>query len=110
MYIPDALAGDPTPIHQKVLGPVYDGQRKVFADPEVRKFKDLPGSALLDTSDLCRIYGCSRRTIYRWIADRALHYVGQVGREYLFSKSGLIEWHARQFPPPATAHSKWKNL
>ena len=110
MYLRDALVDDPTLIHPKVLVPAYGGQRKVFAERKPLQFKDLPASALLDTSDLCRIYGCSRRTIYRWMAERALQHVGQVGREYLFTKSGVIEWHARQFPPPATAHSKWKNL
>lgn len=110
MYLEDSLSDDPTPVHAKMAVPVEGGGRRVFADPVARKFKDLDGSALLDTSDLCRIYGCSRRTIYRWMVERALQATGQVGREHLFAKWTLIEWHARQFPPPATAHSKWKNL
>jgi excisionase family DNA binding protein len=47
---------------------------------------------LLDSADLCALFGISTRTIYRWIGERDLPVAAKVGREYLFAKGDVSEW------------------
>ncbi len=81
-----------TLVHPKRVRMDIVGQKRVFIDAKARPFEQLAASDLLDTRDVCRLSPCSRRTIYRWMAEGALHPAGKVGREFFFTKREVLRW------------------
>ena len=98
----DPLDSNTTPIHRKMIGRAVGGGERVFMELQARPFSSLDGQALLDTADLCRIFRCSTRTIYRWINEREnpLRPKRRAGRELLFTKTDLLRWYAANRPRP----------
>jgi excisionase family DNA binding protein len=93
------LERDPTPIRRKIVVRSSGGGYQVYMDAQERPFSRLAKDALLDTADLCQLFGCSSRTVYRWMAERKLRWDRRVGREYLFCKDDVLEWWADNRPP-----------
>lgn len=91
----DDLEDDDTPINRKFIGRGAGGGQRVLAEAKPQPFYKLDDEDLLDTADLCEIFGVSARTIYRWIAEDDLPVFEQVGRDYLFAKGELLEWHGQ---------------
>ena len=87
-------------IHRKRIGPAAGGGEKAFIDFEARHFCDLDEDDLIDTSDLCQIFGTSLRTVYRWMSEHDLRPVRKAGREYLFRKGNLLLWYEQNRPRP----------
>lgn len=96
----DALQNVRTPINRKLVAPAMGGGQKVYIDFKPRPFNKLASGDLLDTSDLCRLFGCSARTVYRWITEHALQPKLKVGREFLFTKSEIVRWYNANRPRP----------
>jgi excisionase family DNA binding protein len=91
------LRRDQTPIYEKFV--VKEGHAyRIYAERNARPFSRLARDALLNTDDLCEIFGCSMRTIYRWVSERGLEPEFQVGREYLFTKGEILEWFEENGP------------
>jgi excisionase family DNA binding protein len=106
MYLRDnPLATDRTPINRKLVGPAAGGGNKVYVDFKTRPFQLLEDLDLVDTADLCRMFGCSARTVYRWVAEHGLRPTMRVGRELLFTKREVVRWYDANRPrlgrPPA---------
>jgi excisionase family DNA binding protein len=74
------------------------GGHRVYADAQERTFGRLKADDFLDTADLCRFFGCSTRTIYRWIAEEGLRCDVKVGRDYLFRKDDIVEFYEAGLP------------
>jgi len=111
MYLPgDSLTDNGTLIHRKIVGPAVGGGIRAFIDHQALPFRDLAPRDLLDTADLCRIFGCSARTVYRWIGEREdpLPFKFKAGREFLFSKSDLLRWYAANRPRPGRPPTQWR--
>ena len=81
-----------TLVHRKQVRADIGGQARVFIDPKARRFEQLESSDLLDTRDVCRLFPCSRRTVYRWMAEGALRHHGKLGREFFFTKREVLRW------------------
>jgi excisionase family DNA binding protein len=80
-------------VHRKLVRKDILGQARVFIDPKARRFERLGSSDLLDTRDVCRLFPCSRRTVYRWISEGALRPDGgKLGREFFFTKREVMRW------------------
>lgn len=92
MYVEDRLSRSQTLIHRKVLSQAIGGGIRVYADAKARPFAKLANEDLLDTSDVCRLFPCSARTIYRWMAEGSLRPLRKIGREFLFTKQELLRW------------------
>lgn len=92
MYLGGELATNPTRVHRKRVRRDVTGRPRLFVDVAATPFAHLANDDLLDTRDVCRVFPCSRRTIYRWMADGALKPSGKVGREYYFTKRALLRW------------------
>lgn len=92
MYIADTFGANKTLVHRKVMAPAIGGGNKVYVEAKAHPFAKLANGDLLDTSDVCRLFGCSARTLYRWVAERQLKPRVKVGREYLFTKAELLRW------------------
>jgi excisionase family DNA binding protein len=88
----DDLEDDPTPINRKILVPSTGGRYQVYMDAKRLPFYKLRKDALLDTSDLCKLFGCSMRTIYRWVEEQDLRPKHYEGRVYLFTKREILDW------------------
>ena len=80
------------PIHRKFIVRGPGGGHRIFADAKAQTFHRLGDDDLLDSADLCALFGVSTRTIYRWISERDLPAAAKVGREYLFAKGDVWEW------------------
>ncbi len=101
MYVfENDLAGSSTLIHRKRIGPAPGGGQRAFIDFQEKPFCDLNGDALIDTADLCKIFGCSARTVYRWMSHGGLQPFAKAGREYLFRKADLVRWYSDNPPRP----------
>ena len=100
MYLQDSFEQNRTPIRRKVMVRAPGGGLKVYADFEETPFRDLGAKDLLDTADICLLYGVSVRTVYRWIAEHGLPSSGKAGRTYFFRKDALIRWHKNNRPQP----------
>ena len=102
MYVgsDNSLAGDPTPVHRKLLVPAVGGGWTAYMDPQARPFSDLGSDDFLDTADLCRLFGVSGRTVYRWINQAGLAPRFKAGRLWLFTKSDIVNWYAASRPRP----------
>jgi excisionase family DNA binding protein len=83
---------DRAPIHRKFIARAAGGGHRILADAKAQAFHRLDDEALLDSTDLCALFGVSTRTIYRWISERDLPVAAKVGREYLFAKGDVWEW------------------
>lgn len=81
-----------TLVHPKRVRTDIVGQKRVFIDARARRFDELAGSDLLDTRDVCRLFPCSRRTVYRWMAEGALRHYCKQGREFFFTKREVMRW------------------
>lgn len=92
MYVEDRLSRSPTPIHRKVVLQAIGGGVRVYVDAKPRPFANLANADLLDTGDVCRLFPCSARTIYRWISEGLLRPQRKIGREYLFTKQEVLRW------------------
>ena len=93
MYLDDNfLPTNRTPIPIKEVGAGLGGGRIVVRTARKVPFYKLGNDALVDTSDLCLIFGCSARSVYRWVTDYSLHPVGKIGREFLFTKGEIVRW------------------
>src|ERR1051326_2717383 len=102
MYVTDAseLRRLQTPINPKVIVRAPGGGLQVYRDARSRSFARLSLDDLLDTADLCLIFGCSARTVYRWMAEFGLRPATKAGRQFLFTKGELLDWYARNRPTP----------
>lgn len=102
MYVgsDNPLKDNPTPIHRKIIMRAVGGGWRAYMDPQARPFSALAGKDLLDTADLCLIFGCSARTVYRWINEYDLAHRFKAGRELLFAKADLVNWYAANRPRP----------
>ena len=99
MYVDDTfLSANRTAIYRKYVGQGVGGGLKVFKEPRVVPFNTLRNSDLVDTTDLCGIFGCSARTIYRWVTDHSLRPHGKIGREFLFTKGEVVRWFNNDRP------------
>ena len=109
MHVSDnALADNATPIRRKIVGPAVSGGKRAFVDFQAQPFHELAARDLLDTADLCRIFVCSARTVYRWVTERTLTPKFKVGREFLFTKSDLLRWYAANRPRPGRPPLDWR--
>lgn len=72
--------------------PEWGGRSRVYVEAQQRKFSKLADADLIDTADLCRLFGCSTRTVYRWVERNGLGSAGKVGREFLFTKGEVVRW------------------
>lgn len=79
-------------VHRKVFGRAIGGGAKIYVDAKACAFANLASEDLLDSADVCRLFPCSPRTLYRWMAEAQLRHAGQVGRQYLFTKAELLRW------------------
>jgi excisionase family DNA binding protein len=91
------LERDREPLHQKFIVKQGHGYR-IYAERDAKPFNKLPDEALLDSADLCELFGCSTRTLYRWVAERDLDAKYKVGREYLFEKGDVLAWWKKTRP------------
>jgi predicted DNA-binding transcriptional regulator AlpA len=93
MYVDDTfLSANRTPIYRKLIGQGVGGGRIVYPDKRPAAFCMLQNADLVDTTDLCLIFGCSARTVYRWVTDHSLRPFGKIGREFLFTKGEIVRW------------------
>src|SRR5690349_10618169 len=90
MYV--ASENGQTLVHPKRVRTDIVGQKRVFIDAKALPFAQLSSSDLLDTRDVCRLFPCSRRTIYRWMAEGALRWKVKQGREFFFTKREVLRW------------------
>jgi excisionase family DNA binding protein len=90
------LERDRTPIHRKFIARAAGGGHRVLVDANAQPFFRLADDDLLDSADLCAVFGVSTRTIYRWISD-GLPVHDKVGREYLFAKGDVLDWAEDEF-------------
>jgi excisionase family DNA binding protein len=95
----NALEQVVTPFHRKVVRYGPGGGPQVYVDLQATPFNELAPEDLLDTSDVCRLFACSARTVYRWIAEFSLQPT-PVGREYLFAKHEITRWYNAHRPRP----------
>ena len=93
MYLQNApLAKSPAPMRRKRVAPSLGGGKRVLVEFKETPFSRLAPDDLLDTADLCRLFGVSVRTVYRWIAEE----VGEQAlprwnfHKYLIGKDGAI--------------------
>ena len=101
MYLnDDALKNARTPINRKLVGPAAGGGQQIYIDFKPQPFHTLAPSDMLDTADLCKMFGCSVRTVYRWITDHSLKPALKVGREFLFTKREVVRWYNANRPRP----------
>lgn len=101
VYVGDnELESCEVPIHRKRIGPGAGGGLRAFIDFEARPFWELGEDDLIDTSDLCQIFGTSLRTVYRWMSKHSLKPVRKVGREFLFRKGDVLSWYELNRPRP----------
>ena len=91
------LENDRTPIHRKFIARAASGGHRILVDANEQPFSKLDDDDLIDSADLCAIFGVSIRTIYRWISERELPFVAKVGREYLFAKGDVLDWAVDEF-------------
>ena len=102
MYVDDDfLSVNRTPIYPKLVGEGVGGGRIVYADKCPVPFCKLHRGDLVDTSDLCLVFGCSVRTVYRWVTDHSLRPMGKIGREFLFTKGEIVRWFNSSDRPAA---------
>jgi len=93
MYVDDTfLSENRTPIFRKLIGAGIGGGQTVLKEQRAVPFHTLRNSDLVDTTDLCRVFGCSARTVYRWVTNHSLRPVGKIGREFLFMKGEVLRW------------------
>ena len=93
MYVDDTfLSKNQTQIRRKWVGSGVGGGRIVYQATRPVAFSTLQNIDLVDTTDLCLIFGCSARTVYRWVTDHSLRPYGKIGREFLFSKGEIVRW------------------
>lgn len=101
MYVyENELAASRTPVHRKRIGSAAGGGEKAYVDFQELPFCELEDGDLIDTADLCRIFGCSLRTVYRWMSDHGLQPRRKVGREFLFAKGDVVRWYSANAPRP----------
>lgn len=100
MYLQDApLAKSAILVRRKKVAPSLGGGKRVLVEFKEIPFSRLAPDDLLDTADLCRLFGVSVRTVYRWIAEVNLRPAGKVGREHLFTKREVLRWNDHERPP-----------
>lgn len=102
MYLDDdgALDNVRMAFRRKILARAAGGGLRVYVDSQARPFNELAPNDLLDTADLCRLFRCSARTVYRWITGHSLRHAYRVGREYLFTKREISRWYDANRPRP----------
>lgn len=101
MYLREHPPGsDQVLVHRKVVAPGAGGRLRVYIEAQPRKFSKLADADLVDTADLCRLFGCSARTVYRWVERNGLCSAGKVGREFLFAKGEVVRWFSENRPRP----------
>lgn len=64
---------------QGLVRPLMDGVDRVYVDAQARPFAKLGPEDLRDTLDVCRLLGCSVRSVYRWVEDRSRYRDGAPG-------------------------------
>ena len=95
-----SLERNQTPIHRKLVLPAAGGGKSTYVDFQARPFSRLAMDDYLGTADLCLIFGCSARTVYRWVADNNLRPSYTVSREFLFTKAEVLRWYENDRPTP----------
>lgn len=100
MYLEPHISKNMTPIRAKKVGRALGGGLRAVPAPQAIPFAKLRADVLLDVNDLCVLYGCSRRTVYRWMAEHELVPDGRAGRDYYFEKRTIINWHDNHRPQP----------
>jgi excisionase family DNA binding protein len=106
MYILENPPGsDVVAINRKVIAPAPGGGQRVYIEAQARPFPQLADTDLVDTADMCRLFGCSARTVYRWVERHGLRSFGKVGREFLFAKGEIVRWYNENRPRPGRPRS-----
>lgn len=102
MYVDsdNPLKDNVTLIHRKMIARAVGGGERAYMDQQARPFYKLANNDLLDTADLCRVFGCSARTVYRWTNEHGLTPQFKAGRDLLFAKSDIVRWYAANRPRP----------
>ena len=100
MYLEPPIAKSTTRVRPKKVGRAPGGGLQIVPAPSDVSFSRCRDDVLLDTNDLCLLYGCSRRTVYRWMAEHNLTPSGRAGREYYFEKRVIVDWDANHRPSP----------
>jgi excisionase family DNA binding protein len=80
---------------KKLLIEGPDGEMRMYLKNPFMSFAQLASDDLLTTQDLQRLFNCTARTIYRWIAEEGLPPYAKLGRDYLFRKDQLVKWYRR---------------
>ena len=92
MYVGGELETSQTRVHRKRVRKDAGGRLRLFVEVAAVPFAQLASDDLLDIHDICRLFPCSRRSAYRWLADGSLRSAGKVGREYYFTKREVLRW------------------
>ena len=83
---------------RRVLLVYPSGRLRVVYQNKLYRFRELKSDDYLSTADLERYFGCSARTIYRWIAEEGLEPDDEIGREMFFEKRTVLSWEKRHRP------------
>lgn len=83
---------------RRVLLRYPNGRLRVAYETKLYRFHELKSDDYLSTADLERYFGCSARTIYRWIAEEGLEPDDEIGREFYFEKRTVVNWEKRRRP------------
>lgn len=83
---------------RRVLVQWPSGRLRVAYEPDLYRFRELKSDDYLNTADLQQYFGCSARTIYRWIAEEGLEPDDEIGREVFFEKRTVLSWEKRLRP------------
>lgn len=81
--------------YRKILVREPDGSLHMYLENPGLSFGELRADELLTVRDLQRLFDCTARTIYRWVAEEELKPDAQLGRDYLFRKDKLMKWYRR---------------
>jgi len=82
------------------------GQLRILRESPPLPFSELTDNDMLDTAELCYLFSCATRTLYRWINERGLRPRVRVGRELYFTKADVMKWFRSRNRPPGPGRPK----
>ncbi len=93
MYVRDIeISGNATLVRRKIIARSIGGGLAVYVEAKPIAFARLCDTDLVDSGDVCRIFGCSARSLYRWVGEGQLRPQRKVGRQLLFTRAELVRW------------------